>query len=640
MKRIQRLTALFLCLLIAVGTALPIGAAQNTEETVTFLFTHDLHSHFLPVGTSGGGESGGYARLYTLLEQERAKAGERVITLDAGDFSMGSFFQTIYSTDAAELRILGEMGYDAVTLGNHEFDFRQSGFHQMLMSAVASGDPLPALVCANYKPHAEGEEGYTEDDAKTAAAYNAYGVKDYVMIEKGGVRFAVFGLMGHVADEDAPMSGIQFEDPVDAAKRVVDEIRENETYDYIVCLSHSGTESDPKRSEDQILAESVEGIDVIVSGHTHTTLGAPIVIGSTYIVSCGANAKNLGVLKLSGKGENKTLVSYELLKVNEKVEENGRIAEIVAGYKTLVSEHYLASYGLSYEEVIAVSPFDFDKVYGAQEDKAIGNLIADAYWYAMKENFGEDAEVAFTVNAAGVIRDTFRAGEITASDVFNVLSLGVGADGTAGYPLVRAYLYGKEIKDAMEVDASVVPLMGAAQLYGKGMYWKYNTSRMIFNKVVETGQVLEDGTIVPLEDDKLYPIVTGLYCCQMLSSVNAKSFGILSLTPRNADGSPVTDYDALILHDANGNEIKEWYALASYLASFEKNEDGVPVVPDRYAEPEARKVSYASTNLWELTRNANIFTWLVILLPVLLLAAIALIVWRTVARIRRRKTAK
>ena len=636
MKMFKSFLSLLLCAVLMLGLCAPISAVDN-EEAVTLLFTHDLHSHFLPEKTSGGGESGGYARLYTVLEQERAKAGDAVITLDGGDFSMGSLFQAIYASDAAELRILGEMGYDAVTLGNHEFDFRQSGFNEMLTSAINSEDELPPIVVANYYPHKEGEEGYTAEDEISRKAYEAYGICDYVMIEKGGVRFAVFGIMGHEAHEDAPMSGMKFDDPVETAKRIVSEIQKNEAYDYIVCLSHSGTESSLEDSEDYILAQEVDGIDVIVSGHSHTTLKTAIEVNDTFIVSCGSNAKNLGVLKISGKGADKKLLSYELISVNEKVEDNEHIAGIVADYKTVVSEHYLVNYGMTFDEVLAVSDFDFDKVYGKQADKAIGNLISDAYWYAVEEAYGEDVELDFTLNAAGVIRGTFAAGEITTSDAFNVLSLGVGADGTAGYPLVAFYLYGKEIKDGMEVDASVVPLMSAAQLYGKGMYWKYNTSRMIFNKVVETGQILEDGTIIELEDDKLYRIVTGLYCCQMLSTVNGKSFGILSLQPRDAEGNTITDYDALILHDKDGNEIKEWYALASYLKSFEKNEDGVSVVPESYSQPEERKVVYTSTNLYELIRNANIFTWIIIILVVIVLAVIALITWRIIVRIRKKK---
>lgn len=642
MKNFKKVFLCVLALVFVMAGTVPAwaqpAAADTQGETVTVLFTHDMHSHFLPVKTDDGGESGGYARLYTLLEQQRTKyADGAVITVDGGDFSMGSLFQTIYATDAAELRILGTLGYDAITFGNHEFDFRQSGIVSMLEAAVNSGDVLPPLVQANYMPHREGDEGYTETDAAAWKAYEDYGVRDYVMIEKEGVRFAVFGVLGEEADEDAPMSGMVFESPVDAARRVVQTIKEKEDFDFIICLSHSGTSDKLSASEDVKLAKAVDGIDVIVSAHSHTTLTEPLSVNGTLIVSCGSYARNLGVLRLARGDDGKTkLVSYELIPVDETVEENEDVAAVIAGYKELVSEHYLKNYGLTFDEVLATSAFNFDSMGGAQADKAIGNLISDAYLFAVKEAEGEAYEtVSITLNANGVVRGTFAAGDITVSDAFNVLSLGVGADGTPGYPLVSFYLYGRELKDGFEVDASVTPLMPAAQLYARGMYWKYNTKRMIFNKVVECGEVLPDGTIVELEDDKLYRVVTGLYCCQMLTTVNSKSFGILSITPRNADGSYVTDYDALILHDKDGNEIKEWYALASYLQSFDKV-DGVSVVPESYATPEARKVVYSSLNPYELLRNANVFTWAVVLLVVLLVAVIVLVTMK-IARRKKKK---
>lgn len=132
-----------------------------TPDSLTILFTHDTHDHFLPSPAEGGGEYGGYTRLATLLKQERAAAaadtayganGRAVVTLDGGDFSMGSLFQTVYATEAPELRALGAMGYDVTTLGNHEFDYRASGLADMLNAAAASGEVLPALVQANYQP--------------------------------------------------------------------------------------------------------------------------------------------------------------------------------------------------------------------------------------------------------------------------------------------------------------------------------------------------------------------------------------------------------------------------------------------------------------------------------------------------------
>lgn len=630
MKKTICAIVLCLCLALLIIPFAINAAPAEDENTVTILFTHDLHSHFLPINTADG-ESGGYARLYTLLENERASAKGATVTLDGGDFSMGSFFQTIYATDAAELRILGDLGYDATTLGNHEFDFRQSGLVDMLNNAVAKEDKNVPIVIGNYYP--------PEDATEAWDAYNNYGIKDYVMIEKEGVRFAVFGIIGEDAQSNAPMSGMVFEDPIERAKEIVSDIKANEEFDYIICLSHSGTSSKEKESEDHKLAKEVDGIDVIVSGHTHTTIKEPLHVGDTWIVSAGSYAKNLGVLKLNGTHGNTELVSYSLKKVDETVAENAEIAQIVENYKTVVSESYLKNYGLTYDEVIAYSPYNFASTGGAQVDKALGNLISDAYRYAVEQIEGEDGEyITFALNASGVIRGTFSQGYITTSDVFNVLSLGVGADGTPGYPLISVYVTGKDLKDALEVDASVVPLMSAAQLYGNGLYWKYNTNRMIFNKIVECGITLPDGSTAELEDDKLYRVVTGLYCGQMLSAVEAKSFGILSVTPRNKDGSPVTDYDSLIIHDKDGNELKEWYALASYLQSFDTNADGLHIIPEKYENAENRKVVYASWNPVELLRNANWITILVIVIVIALIAAVVLLI-RKLTKKRKKKRA-
>ena len=153
------------CLLAGALAGLASANAPTYETTI--LFTHDTHDHFLPMPDEEGGEYGGYTRLATLIQQERAAHPEAradppegaahpdALVLDAGDFSMGSLFQTIYATEAPELRALGAMGYDATTLGNHEFDYRARGLAEMLNAAVDSGDPVPPIVQANYKPPAE-----------------------------------------------------------------------------------------------------------------------------------------------------------------------------------------------------------------------------------------------------------------------------------------------------------------------------------------------------------------------------------------------------------------------------------------------------------------------------------------------------
>lgn len=625
----NRVGALCLSAVLLAGTcsALAADAEADTARAV-ILFTHDTHDHFLPMPADDGGEYGGYTRLATLLKEERADFPDAV-TLDAGDFSMGSLFQTIYATEAPELQALGAMGYDVVTLGNHEFDYRANGLAAMLETAAESGAKVPTIVQANYKP--------PESDTATRAAWDAYGIGDYTILSRGGVNYGIFGLMGEEADADAPMSGMDFEPIVDAAERTVaaleEELSKLDGPSLIVCLSHSGTNGKGK-GEDYELAKQVDGIDVIISGHTHTTLAESIEVNDTLIVSCGEYTSNLGVLELEVTADGRVAgYTYRLEAVDETVPEDPEMVRMAAKFKPMVEEQYLADYGLSFDEVLAESPFAFTPIgqfAAEQAEDPLGNLIADSYVYAVQEAEGKDyVPVDFAVVAAGVIRGSFTAGKITTSDAFNVSSLGSGKDGTPGYPLISVWVTGKELKDAFEVDASVSPLMPVAQIYGAGMTWTWNPHRMIFNKVSDCAQVLPDGTQVPIEDYKLYRVVTGLYTGQMLGTVNAQSYGILTITPKDERGNPVTNFEDCIIYNRNGSEVKEWYALASYLQSM-------GTVDARYSAPEGRKVEQDSWNPVALLKGLNLFGWIAVVLVVLVTALVVFVVYRVATRRRRR----
>ena len=614
---------LAVCLLPGVA-----GAATDGEpHTVTVLFTSDLHSHLLPSPNENGeGEYGGYARLMTVIRQQRA-LDPHAILVDGGDFSMGSLFQTAYPTSAIELRMMGAMGYDATTFGNHEYDYLQAGLKSMLNAAVDSGDPLPAIVCANYWPPAEGQEGY---DADMWGALNRYGVKDYVILERGGVHFVLFGLMGVDSDDCAPNSGMVFEDPIAKAQETVEaavkECRDSYGAEPIViCLSHGGTEDG--EGEDVELARAVPDIDVIISGHTHTTLREPLMVGKTVIASPDDYGRYLGVIKLTPSGE---LVSYELIPVNETVEEDPAVAALVEGYKSAVEEDYLSKYGFTFDQVLVNNSFKFDtvgEVYATQHESTLGNLLADAYKAAVERVTGKKVDVALT--AAGVIRATMPMGKVTVSDVFNAASLGVGTEGE----LISVYVTGKDLKNALELDASVQPLMTSAQLFMSGVEYSFNRYRMIFNKVDYAMLRNDDGTLTAIEDEKLYHIVAGMYMGQMLGSAEETSMGILTITPRDEAGNPIAVEDLVnyVVKDENGNPVKEWYAIATYLDAMGGEMDA------RYEKPDGRKEVYASLNPVKLLRNANIFTYIVLAVILILVAVIALVTVKVVRKRKRKK---
>ena len=666
--KFRRFSAFFLALLLTALCALPVGAVAEgcTQETnvTTILFTHDLHSHFLPQPTAEGGESGGYARLKTVIDGERAM-NPAALLVDGGDFSIGSLIQTLYTTQAAELRTMGAMGYDAVTIGNHEFDHKGTGFAEMLNSAKAAQQAavelllvdarpledmdayrerfgpvtpvLPTLLEANYAPADD-----NPDRAFIRSAMEGYGVTDCMTLERGGVTYGLFGLMGVDSDECAPTSGFTRTDAAKAAKRCVETLK-GEGAEIIVCLSHSGTGDSLASSEDEELAKAVDGIDVIVSGHTHSTLAEPLVVNDTYIVSSGPYCQNLGSLTFSwdGSGE-KRLLDYRLIPIDETVAENPEIAGFVEQWKDMVGETYLARYGLTYDEVLTRSDYDLNTPASAvQENNGLGTLVSDAFLWADRTLNAAYADSPHTVSvtADGVLRANLPAGDLTAAMAFDVLSMGVGEDGTSGFPLVAVYLTGKELKAAMEVDASVTPIMPAAQLYMSGAKYAFNTKRMFFNRVY--GAALTDvtfdesgtGNAYEIDDNALYRVVTGMYSAQMLGTVKSKSMGLLSLEPKQADGAPVTDFADCILYDEDGNELKEWYALAAYLEQF--GEDGLP---DRYADP-ANGCKQVSDSFapGQLLAGWNGITWAVLGIALLLLALILLLIRFLRRRIRRKK---
>lgn len=655
--KFRRFSAFFLALLLAVLCVLPVGAVAEgcTQETnvTTILFTHDLHSHFLPQSTAEGGESGGYARLKTVIDGERAMNPDALL-VDGGDFSIGSLIQTLYTTQAAELRTMGAMGYDAVTIGNHEFDHKGVGFAEMLNSAKAAQTAamglltdsqypprnleayqaqygpltlaLPALLEANYAPADD-----NPDRAFTRSAMADYGVTDCMTLERGGVTYGLFGLMGVDSDECAPTSGFARTDAAKAAKRCVETLK-GEGAEIIVCLSHSGTGDSLASSEDEELAKAVDGIDVIVSGHTHSTLAEPLVVNDTYIVSSGPYCQNLGSLTFSwDDGGEKRLLDYRLIPIDETVAEDPEIAGLVEQWKDMVGETYLARYGLTYDEVLTHTDYDLATPASAvQENNGLGTLVSDAFLWADRTLNAAYADSPHTISvtADGVLRANLPAGDLTAAMAFDVLSMGVGEDGTSGFPLVAVYLTGKELKAAMEVDASVTPIMPAAQLYMSGAKYAFNTKRMFFNRVYDaalTDVTFDEsgtGNAYEIDDNALYRVVTGMYSAQMLGTVKSKSMGLLSLEPKQANGTPVTDFADCILYDANGNELKEWYALAAYLEQF--GEDGLP---DRYADPAngCKQVSDSFAPR-QLLAGWNGITWVVLGIVLLILALIFLLI--------------
>ncbi len=635
MKNKKRFAAIFMAaaMLLPFTGELSLQAEQEKKQ-VDIMFLHDTHSHLESFADVDYGEElvGGFAKIKTLIDKQKEKKPDTLV-LDAGDFSMGTLVQTIYEGEAAELRMLGALGVEATTLGNHEFDYRSSGLANMMDSARVSGDTVPQMLVSNIDWEGMEEAGLSEEQQQLKDAFYAYGAPNYMVITKGGVDIAVFGIFGKDSLACSPTCVLAFKEPVDAAKEIVAEINANEPeVDMIVCLSHSGTNADESRSEDEILAKSVPEIDLIVSGHTHTVLEEPIQHGDTYIVSCGEYGKNLGSLTLTETAEGVwSMESYELYPIMGEIEEDKEISDKIDEFMESVDTNYLSQFGYTRDQVLAQNDIEFATVRDLEtihEEHNLGSIIADAYIYGVEnaKDFSGDA-VDVAIVPSGTVRGSYAKGDITVEQVFNSFSLGIGEDGIPGYPLVEAYLTGKELKVAAEIDASVSDLMPAARLYMTGMNFSYNPNRLILNKVTDCYLVDRNGNRVELVDDELYHVVSDLYSVQMLGAVTDMSYGLLSVVPKHADGTPVEDYADIILTDG-GKEIKAWDTIAKYMMTFEDtDDDGIGNVPAFYGELQGKKVVEESKNIVDLIKNPNQYALMIVgVIVVLILLVIFLIV--------------
>ena len=643
-KRIKSLAILLTAALIIPMLGGFTVQAEKQRKKVDVIFTHDTHSHLNSFTTIVDGEKsevGGFARIKTVIDEKKAD-NPNTLVLDGGDFSMGTLVQTVYESEAAEIRMLGEIGCDVTTLGNHEFDYRSKGLANMLESAAASGDKLPELVLCNVDWDAMEEKGLSDGQKLIAEGFEDYGIKDYVMLKKGDVNIAVIGVFGTDALACAPTCELLFQDPVEAVKETVKEIQEKEKADMIVCVSHSGTWEDEDKSEDEILAKSVPELDLIVSGHTHTDLDEPIVHGDTYIVSTGEYAKKIGSMSMEQKEDGRwEMKEYELIPITTSIPADETTQTKVDGFMEAVDSEYLSQFGYTQKQVLARNTIEFSSLYDLEYEHTehnLGNIMSDAYRYAVtnaEDYDGKPVDVA--VVPSGTIRDTYAVGDITVESVFNSFSLGIGADGVPGYPLISVYLTGEELKTAAEIDASVSDFMTTARLYMSGLNFNFNPNRMILNKVTDSYLVDMDGNKIELEDDKLYRVVADLYSGQMLSAVTDASHGILSIVPKYEDGTPIEDFEDVIITE-NGKELKAWEAIAGYMESFEDSDgDGIADVPEEYRKPQGRKVVEDSKDIGDLVKNPNKYTAIIIGAVVAVIVIIVLFVFLIRKLVKRKK---
>lgn len=597
-KKMLKIKYLFFILFLLSPSAIQAANKEIGQKDLIVLFTHDLHSNLedYPIPSKGKTISvGGYARLATAIKKQTRGKEADCLLVDAGDFTMGTLIHTLRSKYSVELITMGMLGYDFVTFGNHDFEY---GPEQLALSLITAKNnnlgKIPAIVSANTVL-----DSRLPELKSLRKAYSNYPVRPYRIINRAGLKIGVFGLIGKDATSDVPQAKpVIFKDCLQTAGKIVDYLRNSEKVDLVICLSHAGTWDNKKISEDEILASSVKGIDLIVSGHTHTVLKKYLKVGDTYIVSAGSYGQYLGRIEITKEKNNKfKAVNYRLIPIDYSLVKDHQINELIKSFTKKVDEEYLSLFNYEYGQALAISNFALTTPHWRDDPNkpilsGLGDFVTDSFIYAVKKVEGSNyKDISFVYEPFGYIRVPLAKGIITVNDVFRLLSLGIGLDGKAGYPLITFWLTGKEIKSLLEIETTIVPFKSDARAQIKGLKFAYDPKLEPFNRVKIVEVETKDKTFVPLEEERLYRVCTNLGMVFMAGYVKDISGGKINFFLKDENGKEITDISTLrVIFDKNkGVELKEWLAVAMYLQSFPKNSrDKLPVIEQKYRESEKK----------------------------------------------------
>ncbi|PKL35355.1 MAG: bifunctional metallophosphatase/5'-nucleotidase [Spirochaetae bacterium HGW-Spirochaetae-1] len=598
------------------------------EKPFTIIHTNDMHSHMLgyspnrdytPNIVNDDKTVGGWARIATVISDTKKARKSPVLVLDAGDYMMGTLFHMVGREYAFELRTMKQMGYEVVTLGNHEFDLMPRGLARILESGTNLGG-IPAVVSSNLIFSKESDK-----DDSLEKAYEKGLIRPWHIIKKDGITFGFFGLMGKDAGEVAPFaSPVEFKDRVEVARKMVALLRNEKKVDVVILLSHSGLWADPEKSEDELLAAEVPGIDIIISGHTHTKLDKPLIVKNTIIAQAWAYCKEVSIIDFALVDGKVVLKKNEFVAVDDSIKGDPAIMNLINIDKTAVNMKVLAPLGLGFDSIIAHTDFE---IFNEEAESNLGNMIADSIcWYADKFEYDPkdpSSKIDIGVISGGVIRDDIypgTKGNIAVSDLFRTIPLGIGMDDTMAYPLITIYINAAEVKKALEILTTIYPLKGEDYfLQISGLKFTYNPNRMLFDRVTEIWIGSEEKGYELLDyssgkNKKLYKACADIYNATFLKIVGSFTKDILKIVPKDKDGNPVSDLVTRRI-DANKTkegiqEVKEWVGLLEYVRSFpDTNGDGIPDVPEKYKGPLGRTVAVASLNPYRLLRRGTWVTW-------------------------------
>ncbi|MFC7062449.1 5'-nucleotidase C-terminal domain-containing protein [Halobacillus seohaensis] len=466
---------------------------KPTDFKLSVMHTNDTHAHLDDV-----------AKRVTAVENVRAEKPNALL-LDAGDVFSGTLYFNEFQ-GKADLEFMNMMDYDLMTFGNHEFDLGSSPDGHKSLAEFVSASQFPYVSSNVDFSNDENMSGLFNDEMSSNPEDGE--IYKSVVQEVEGEKVGVFGLTtAETADISSP-GDVEFEDYISSAQEQVAAF-EKQGIDKIIALTHIGYNDNPNYDNDLLLAEHVEGIDVIVGAHSHTSLEKPTEISETedgiekeptIIVQASEYGNDLGTLdvEFDAKG---TVVGYagELIDVSEQ-EEDPEAAEVLKKYSEQVAEvKNEESGGVALDELPNPRTGDGGKISVRNSETKLGNLITDGM---LDKAIEYDNNVIAAFQNGGGIRTSIDEGIITMGEILEVLPF--------GNTLATMNLSGTEILEALEHSVREAPGENGGFLHVSGMNFTYDSSMESGNRV-ENVEFEQDGQLVSLEENKEYTIATNAF---------------------------------------------------------------------------------------------------------------------------------
>ncbi len=457
--RNKRFVSFFMSLALVFGLLIipsqNFAYAQEAQAiNLTILHTNDMHSRI-----KGDESVIGLAKLATLVKDLK-KENPNLLLLDAGDTFHGLPIITV-SRGEAMVDLMNKLGYEAMVPGNHDLNY---GYDRLVELSKLADFPI---LAANIIP----KQGNMD-------------LKEYTIKEIDGVKIGIFGLATEESkykSNPKNTEGVDITDPVSKAQEMVDQLKKEEV-NIIIALSHVGLdqESNPKSTD---IAEGVEGIDLIIDGHSHTTLEEGLWVGDTLIVQTGEYLKNVGIVNIEFANEKIVNIKPSLLtrEAAETLVEDEEIKSVITKLEEANAEELTAVIGKTDVELVGVR-----EVVRSKESN-LGNLMTDALLDAT------GAEVALT-NGGG-IRASIEAGEITKGQVLATFPFG-------NYG-VKMEIKGIDILKALEHGVAGFPAPEGKFPHVAGMTYKIDSAAEPGNRVYD---IMIQGQ--PIILDKIYTLAT------------------------------------------------------------------------------------------------------------------------------------